>query len=171
MKSFLTYPWAANKTFIAFMKLCIDADSFQAQCLETNIGRRGERYMYRYSVFVFARVCVGESERERESRLQCWEGLEVCGLNTTKAVALLWIKYAGRGPLCINTNSQQMKNWHRADPCWDPYLSWPLLIRQEQAEQMNINTVTQGRTRGSGEEKKKVIPQSSKMSLMRRTEI
>ncbi len=35
---------------------------------------------------------------------------------------------------------------------------------------MNINTVTQGRTKG-GREKKKILPQSSKMCLMRGTEV
>lgn len=47
-----------------------------------------------------------------------------------------------------------MKNWHRADACWEPYLSWPLLIRQEQAEQMNISAVTQAEQKEGGEKRK-----------------
>lgn len=45
-------------------------------------------------------VCLWEKEREREgeSSQQCCEGMKVCGLDTTKAGALVWIKYAGRGP-------------------------------------------------------------------------
>ena len=41
-----------------------------------------------------------------------------------------------------------MKDWSRPAACWEPYLSWAPLIRQEQAaqaEQMNNTVVTSPR--------------------------